>query len=121
MVAFNRRAKTKFGIHVASDHALDAVRSKTSRVCPLECERGFRAEGEKCVEIPKTAARPPEPPPARKPERQQRQAPAAAAPSSGGQARVACDRFGCKSVPRNCRVESTFDDRFGSQQHVICP
>jgi hypothetical protein len=121
MVAFNRRAKTKLGIHVASVDALDAVRSKKSRVCPLECERGFRAEGDKCVEIPKTAARPPEPPPARKPDRQQRQAPAAAAPSSGGQARVACDRFGCKSVPRNCRVESTFDDRFGSQQHVICP
>jgi uncharacterized caspase-like protein len=120
MTAFNRYAKTKFDVYVASIDALDAVRAKPSRVCPLECERGFRAEGERCVEIPKTAAKPPEPQP-RSSNRPQPQAPAATAPPSGGGQRIACDNFGCKSVPRNCRVESTFDDRFGSQQRVICP
>jgi hypothetical protein len=123
LAAFNRHAKAKFEVNVASVDALDAVLSKKSRVCPLECPRGFRAEGEKCVEIPKTAAKPPAaapPPPARssgdRPARQQQ-----AAPPSTGAPRVACDNFGCKPVPPKCRVQSTFNDHFGSQQIVTCP
>jgi len=33
----------------ASVDALDAVKLKQSRVCPLECKRGYRANGESCV------------------------------------------------------------------------
>jgi hypothetical protein len=83
---------------------LEIVRSKTSRICPLICEAGFRAEGERCVALA------PAPPPAAGPVRrairdrvQQRLAPEAAAPSPGG-GRVSCGKFGCIAVKPGCRV-----------------
>lgn len=48
---FNENAGTKFDVKVASLDALDAVRAKPGRVCPLECDRGFRADGDHCVKI----------------------------------------------------------------------
>jgi hypothetical protein len=48
---FNEKAGTKFDVKLASIDALDAVRAKTDRVCPLECERGTRASGDSCVKI----------------------------------------------------------------------
>ncbi|MDB5578803.1 MAG: hypothetical protein JWR80_3979 [Bradyrhizobium sp.] len=49
--AFNDSAKTKFDVKLASVDALDAVRAKEGRVCPLDCERGFRVSGDRCVKI----------------------------------------------------------------------
>lgn len=49
--SFNDHAGTKFDVKVASLDALDAVRARTSRVCPLDCERGYRANGDSCVKI----------------------------------------------------------------------
>ena len=49
--SFNDKAGTKFDIKLASLEALDAVRARTGRVCPLDCERGFRADGNRCVKI----------------------------------------------------------------------
>ena len=49
--SFNDNAGTKFDVKLASIDALEAVRAKQGRVCPLECERGYRASGEKCVKI----------------------------------------------------------------------
>lgn len=51
MELFNKSTQTKFDIKLASLNALDAVRSKTDRVCPLVCENGQRAEGDRCVQI----------------------------------------------------------------------
>ena len=51
LTQFNRYAKTKLDTKVASVDALDAVKQKTSRVCPLVCEHGFEADGERCVKI----------------------------------------------------------------------
>lgn len=48
---FNDSAGTKFDVKLASLDALDAVRARTGRVCPLACERGFRASGDQCVKI----------------------------------------------------------------------
>jgi len=48
---FNRYAGTKLDVKVASADALDAVKSKPSRVCPLVCEHGFKADGDKCSKI----------------------------------------------------------------------
>lgn len=48
---FNKNAQTKFDVKLASLDALDTVRGKTDRVCPLECARGQRAEGDRCVQI----------------------------------------------------------------------
>ncbi|QHP67267.1 caspase family protein [Bradyrhizobium sp. LCT2] len=48
---FNRYAGTKLDVKVASTDALDTVKSKPSRVCPLVCEHGFKADGDKCTKI----------------------------------------------------------------------
>lgn len=48
---FNRNAKTKFDIKLASADALDAVKAKQGRVCPLVCEWGYKADGDKCTKI----------------------------------------------------------------------
>jgi uncharacterized caspase-like protein len=49
--SFNDNAGTKFDIRLASLDALDVVRSKAGRICPLICDNGYKAVGEKCVEI----------------------------------------------------------------------
>ncbi|MGA7608647.1 MAG: hypothetical protein WCF49_00515, partial [Xanthobacteraceae bacterium] len=49
--SFNKFSGTQLDAKVASIDALDAVRLKQSRVCPLECERGYQAEGERCIRV----------------------------------------------------------------------
>jgi uncharacterized caspase-like protein len=84
--SFNDHAGTKFDVKLASIDALEAIRAKPGRVCPLECDRGFRASGEHCVKItcdagevlgPNGACRP-------KPERAPKATARARAPASGG-------------------------------------
>jgi uncharacterized caspase-like protein len=48
---FNKNAKTQFDTKVASLDALDAVRYKLDRVCPLICSKGERASADHCVQI----------------------------------------------------------------------
>jgi uncharacterized caspase-like protein len=48
---FNKSAQTTFDIKLASLDALDAVRSKTVRVCPLICGKGQRTDGDRCIQI----------------------------------------------------------------------
>jgi len=48
---FNRYAGTKLDVKVASTDALDTVKAKPSRVCPLVCEHGFKTDGDKCTKI----------------------------------------------------------------------
>lgn len=48
---FNDNAGTRLDVKTASLDALDAVRAKQGRVCPLDCDRGYRASGDKCVKI----------------------------------------------------------------------
>jgi uncharacterized caspase-like protein len=48
---FNKNAQTKFDVKVASLDALDAVRSKTTRVCPRTCDHGYRSDGNDCIKI----------------------------------------------------------------------
>jgi uncharacterized caspase-like protein len=48
---FNKSAGTKFDVKVASLDALDAVRSKPTRICPLICEHGYKADGDNCSKI----------------------------------------------------------------------
>lgn len=104
---FNRHAGTKLDVKVASTDALDAVKAKPSRVCPLVCEHGFKADGDKCTKIvcgdgyalnddneceKKRAAKPAASKPATsrrddsedRPARQRRQAGGAAAGAAGG-------------------------------------
>jgi uncharacterized caspase-like protein len=48
---FNKNAKTQFDIKLASLDALDAVRNKPDRVCPLICAKGQPVYGDRCVQI----------------------------------------------------------------------
>ena len=48
---FNKNASTKFDVKLASADALDAVKAKQGRVCPLVCEWGYKADGDKCSRI----------------------------------------------------------------------
>ena len=48
---FNENPKTNFDAQVASLDALNAVRGRKDRVCPLTCERGYKAKGDDCVEV----------------------------------------------------------------------
>ncbi|OQW53083.1 MAG: hypothetical protein A4S14_02260 [Proteobacteria bacterium SG_bin9] len=128
---FNRRAGLKLDVKTASIDALDAVRGKTSRVCPLVCNHGYRAEGEKCVEIVCKAGfevgdnntcervepkKKPPPPVAKRDEappaaaKQQAVPPAAATPpaakrqATGGQ--IVCDTAGCRPLRAGCRIQA---------------
>ena len=51
MALFNRHARTKFDVKVASVDALDAIKLKPARVCPMLCEHGFEADGDRCSKI----------------------------------------------------------------------
>jgi hypothetical protein len=48
---FNKNAGMKLEARVASLDALDAVKAKPGRVCPLVCEQGFKVDGERCTKI----------------------------------------------------------------------
>ncbi len=48
---FNKNAHTELNVQLASLDALDAVRTRTDRVCPLICAKGQRVEGDRCVAI----------------------------------------------------------------------
>jgi uncharacterized caspase-like protein len=48
---FNRYAGTRLDAKLASVDTLDAIKLKTSRVCPLVCEHGFKADGDRCTKI----------------------------------------------------------------------
>jgi len=117
---FNRHAGMKLDVKNASADALDAVRGKTTRVCPLACDHGFRADGDRCtkitcragyevgddnacekMEVKKPTAKREEP----RRERQERAKTEAvpARPQASGQ--LVCDHGGCRPVQRGCRVE----------------
>jgi uncharacterized caspase-like protein len=49
--SFNKATGASFDVKIASLDALDAVRGKTGRVCPLDCDSGYRVSGDHCVKI----------------------------------------------------------------------
>ena len=48
---FNRNAGMKLDTKAASADTLDAIKQKSTRVCPLICEHGFKADGDHCSKI----------------------------------------------------------------------
>jgi hypothetical protein len=46
---FNRSSGMTLDVKAASLDALDVVKGKSGRVCPLQCATGYRADGERCV------------------------------------------------------------------------
>ncbi|WP_083909709.1 caspase family protein [Rhodopseudomonas sp. B29] len=51
MKLFNKHAGLKLDVKLASLDALDVVKSRSGRVCPLSCERGYKPDGDLCVKI----------------------------------------------------------------------
>jgi len=51
LTQFNRYAGTRLDTKVASVDTLDTLKLKSSRVCPLVCEHGFQADGDRCIKI----------------------------------------------------------------------
>ncbi|RZN33337.1 caspase family protein, partial [Bradyrhizobium sp. Leo121] len=51
LTLFNRYAGTRLDTKVANVDTLDAIKQKSSRVCPLICEHGTKADGDRCTRI----------------------------------------------------------------------
>jgi hypothetical protein len=123
LAQFNRHAGTKFDVKVASTDALDAIKLRPSRVCPLICEHGFRADGDRCSKIvcaegsflngdnecekrrakTPTARRAPDERPDRPVRERPRPEARAARPQTAGQ--IVCDDHLCHPVERGCHIE----------------
>jgi uncharacterized caspase-like protein len=83
---YNRHAKVSLDLDAPSAATMAALHDVRGRICPLECRRGFRPDGDECIAIERTKPRkatasrtdrPTERP--ERPRRERRAAPAAAA------------------------------------------
>ncbi|MFK4507851.1 caspase family protein [Bradyrhizobium daqingense] len=119
---FNKYAGTKLDAKMASLEALDAIKAKPGRVCPLVCERGFKTDGDQCTKItcrtgfrinddnecekipdrkPATAREDSKP---RDEQRKQVES-APSQPQASGQ--ILCNQAGCRPVRSGCRLLAT--------------
>jgi hypothetical protein len=124
MALFNKHARTRLDVKLASIDALDAIKLKSARVCPLVCEHGFRADGDRCSKIACAAGsflnddnecekRRKNKPVAKRdtgnrperPARERRRPEASAARSQSSGRQIVCDTAGCRPVARGCRAE----------------
>ena len=127
---FNKHTGQKLDTRVASLDTLGVLRGKPTRVCPLQCKTGYRAEDEACVKIvcksgfvvgekgecerpakPKTASRP-------DPSESRRAAPRRQS-GSESPAQIVCGDRGCLNVGRGCRSEMRASGH-GQVAVVIC-
>jgi uncharacterized caspase-like protein len=132
--AFNRNAGTRLDVKTASVDTLDTIKQKQSRVCPLACEHGFKADGDSCVKIvcadgsvlnddnecekrrakPATSVKRDD---TRQQDRAAPQRPQASAgggygggggggraAAGGGGGQIYCDNVGCRPVARGCHL-----------------
>lgn len=114
---FNRNAKTAFDIKLASTDALDAVKARQGRICPLVCEWGYKADGDRCtkitcrkgyevgddntcekIEVKKPAL------PAAKQNEDRKQSKSADSKTAAPSGQVVCDSGGCRPVKKGCRL-----------------
>jgi uncharacterized caspase-like protein len=51
LAQFNRHAGARLDVKLASLDTLDAIKRKSARVCPLVCDHGFEADGDRCSKI----------------------------------------------------------------------
>jgi uncharacterized caspase-like protein len=120
LTLFNKYAGTKLDTTLASFDALDAIKAKPGRVCPLVCDHGFKADGDACVKIACRAgyrvnddnecekAQDKKPVATREDvtkrdaERKKIEA-TPAKPQSSGQ--IVCNSAGCRPVSKGCRLE----------------
>jgi uncharacterized caspase-like protein len=128
LAQFNKYAGMKLDVKVASLDALDAIKSKPARVCPLICEHGYRADGERCVAITcgagsfinddnecekkrdKPAVTREQPRKREEPERPRTEA-QAAPKTSQPSGQIVCGSGGCRPVGRGCHLDHSSTGR----------
>jgi len=118
LTLFNKYAGTQFDAKLASTDALDALKAKPGRVCPLVCNFGFKADGDQCVKITCRAGyhvgednecekiqekKPVAREDSRRRDQDRKQSEAApAAPQASGQ--MICNNAGCRPIAKGCRL-----------------
>ena len=133
MEQFNRHSGLKLNTQIVSVESINVMHAKPTRVCPLQCDRGYRSTGEACVKIAcpagsilvdgercerrpqsRTAAHPParteEPATpgtrnARPSARVEEPATRGTRKEQGSAASVVCGQTGCFPVRKGCRGE----------------
>ena len=122
LTLFNKYAGTKFDSKLASFDALDAIKGKPGRVCPLVCDRGSRADGDTCVKIAcrvgyrvnddnECEKMPDKKPVATRDDSRTRDADRtraesqASRPQASGQ--IYCSSAGCRPVGKGCHIVKT--------------
>jgi hypothetical protein len=132
---FNKHSGMKLEVKVASADALDAVKARSGRVCPLICEHGFKADGDICVKIACRAGyrvnddnecekvRDKKPVATRddskRRDEQRRHVEAPAAkPQASGQ--LVCDDHGCRPVRKGCHLEYKGGTTFSTYSPEVC-
>ena len=133
LALFNRYAGTKFDVKLASLDALDALKLKPARVCPLVCEHGFKPDGNRCSKIvcadgsflnddnecekrrakTPTATREPDARPDRAVQDRPMPGASTARPQASGQ--IVCDDHLCRPVQRGCHLEFRTSDQGGGR------
>ena len=135
LTQFNKYARTNFDAKLASFDALDAIKAKPGRVCPLVCDHGFKADGDACVKIAcragyrvnddneceKVQDKKPiatrEDSQKKDTERKQIEA-APAKPRASGQ--ILCNTTGCRPVTSGCRIVSGRNSLDSGKQYEVC-
>ena len=131
---FNKHAGMKLEVKAASADALDAVKGKSGRICPLICEFGYKADSDRCVritcgkgyelnddgtcekiEVKKPTAKREEPKPQRQQSERAKPDAAPAKPQASGQ--IFCNNQGCRPAQKGCRLEIT-GGQAGGQREV---
>ena len=131
LATFNKHAGTVLDIKIASLDALDLVRSKSIRVCPLVCEHGYKADGDVCKKVACRAGYEVgdgnicekiniKNPTAKRGASRPRQTSAEATTKPAAGEQVYCNNtLGCQPVKKGCRIGNN-PGVMGSQQIEIC-
>lgn len=133
LTLFNKYAGTKFDTRLASFDALDAIKAKPGRVCPMVCDHGSKADGDACVKITCRAGyrvnddneceKVQEKKPvatredARKRDEQRKRVDTAPTPPQAtGQ--MTCNNAGCRPVRKGCHLEKVMDNTVSGLREV---
>ncbi|WP_298878240.1 caspase family protein [uncultured Bradyrhizobium sp.] len=136
LALFNKHAGTRFDAKLASFEALDAIKAKSGRVCPLVCDHGFKADGDACVKIAcragyrvnddnecekvqdkKPVATRED---AKKKDTERTQIEAAPAKPRASSGQILCNTTGCRPVKPGCRIVSGKNSMDSGKQYEVC-
>nr|WP_249129215.1 MULTISPECIES: caspase family protein [Bradyrhizobium] len=120
LALFNKYAGTQFDAKLASVDALDALKAKPGRVCPLVCNFGFKADGDQCMKITCRAGyrvgddnecekiqekKPVATRQDSKPRDEDRKKTESAPSKPQATGQIFCNNAGCRPVRQGCRLE----------------